>query len=232
MPMPMPMPTTPAAAPREFVADAQATATPTYTHDVVIPAWLKADAVLPPTKPLLVGLIGRAGAGKSTVASMLCDSYAFTELALADPIVNMIGSLLANAGIDGAWMTERALKELPTPLGVSYREMAQSLGTEWGRNLRPGFWLRVLAQRLAGLELQGENIVVSDVRFPDEADFITARGGVLVRVLREQTGPVRDHVSESHVGSLPAAYELLNYGSLATLGDQVEKLIQRLRAGS
>jgi hypothetical protein len=181
-----------------------------------------------PAPPLIIGLTGRAGAGKSTVAAMLAE-YGFAELAFADPIVDMVGALFATAGIDGAWMVERALKEQPTLLGVSYRQLAQTIGTEIGRHIAPDFWLRVMALRVQTPELRDENIVVSDVRFPNEADWITARGGHVVRVLRNDQPAVRPHASESHTDLLPVATELLNFGSRATLSDQVERLVATLR---
>jgi hypothetical protein len=184
---------------------------------------------LPPSKPLLIGLTGRAGAGKSTVASMLAD-YAFVEVAFADPIVDMVGALFALAGVDGAWMVERSLKEQPTVLGVSYRQLAQTIGTEIGRQITADFWVRVMHQRLQALELRDENVVISDVRFPNEADWIRERGGYLVRVLRHDLPAVRPHSSEAHTDLLPVTTELLNFGSLSTLHDQVERLVQTLRS--
>ncbi len=187
-------------------------------------------SVLTPTKPLLIGLPGRAGAGKSTVARMLDEHYAFTELALAEPILDMVCSLYSMAGIDGAWAVERSLKEQPTRLGYSYRHLAQTLGTEWGRQLSPDFWLRVLKLRLEAPELEGESVVISDVRFPNEAEFITRRGGVLVRVVRDIAPAARPHASEAHTDTLPVTTELLNFGSCATLLDQVDRLITSLRS--
>lgn len=187
------------------------------------------QAIDKPPKPLLIGITGRAGAGKSTVARMLEDRFVFVEMALADPIVNMIGSLFADCDIDGAWAIERSLKELPTRLGYSYRQLAQTLGTEWGRHLSPDFWLRVLALRLREPHIEVQNVVISDVRFPNEADFVKARGGVMVRVLREQPTTARHHASEVHTDMLSVDTELLNFGSQATLLDQVERLVQKLR---
>jgi hypothetical protein len=141
-----------------------------------------------------------------------------------------IGALFAIAGVDGAWMVERALKEQPTVLGHSYRRLAQTLGTEWGRQqLGADFWLHVAGLRLACPELAVENVVISDIRFPNEAQWLQQRGGVLVRVLRDSTRPVAPHSSENHADTLPATHELWNLGSLATLHDQVDRLIDNLR---
>lgn len=182
-------------------------------------------------EPLLIGLTGRASAGKSTVAAMLEEHHAFSQLALADPILEMLCTLFEHAGIDGAWAVERALKEQPTRLGFSYRHLAQTLGTEWGRSLSPDFWLRVLKLRLADLQaVGGFNVVVSDVRFPNEAEFITSQGGVVVRVVRDVSPSARPHASEAHTDTLPVTTELLNFGSTATLLDQVDRLITTLRS--
>jgi hypothetical protein len=138
------------------------------------------------TAPLLIGLTGRAGAGKDTVACYLEAQYAFAPIGFADPIRDMLGVLLQHVDVDGAWLCERELKELPAPvLGLSYRHLAQTLGTEWGRTLHADLWLRIaefrVNQRLDG----GDNVVLCDVRFPNEAAWLRAAGGQLVRVERE-----------------------------------------------
>lgn len=184
---------------------------------------------MPDKHRIIIGLTGRAGAGKSTVAAYLEHKWAMHQIAFAEPIQSMLCQLFAVAGIDGAWTADRALKELPTSLGWSYRHLAQSLGTEWARHqLADDFWLRVAGTRIDTPMMQTEHVVISDVRFPNEADWIRARGGVIVRVLREGLPSVRLHESERHADSIMPDTELLNFGSLSTLHDQIDRMVEHL----
>ena len=185
----------------------------------------------PAHRPLLVGLIGRAGAGKSTVSAYLEHEFAFEQVAFADPIFAMVMALFQAADVDENWAMERALKEKPTPvLGLSYRRLAQTLGTEWGRQvLGDDLWVRIAAHKAQQTLQMDLSVVISDVRFPNEAAWITGMGGVLVRVQRPDVERVHPHVSESHVISLPQHHTLINGGSFATLEDQVDRLVSELR---
>lgn len=187
------------------------------------------------TAPLFIGLTGRAGAGKSTVAQHLEAEWAFEPIAFADPILAMTLALFNEAGVDGAWAVERALKEQPAPaLGVSYRRIAQTLGTEWGRDLMgPDFWLRVAAHKVHVARLHQASTVISDVRFPNEAQWVIEQGGLLVRVTRPDLPPLpadtAAHSSERYAERLPAHVELVNGASIDTLRDRVDDLVRSLR---
>lgn len=183
-----------------------------------------------PDGPRLLGLCGAAGAGKSTVASVLEHVFSVEQVALADPIVNMVHSLLNDAGVPGCWITERVLKEQPSSIGYSYRQLAQTLGTDWGRNmLDPGLWMRVAQHRIAQAAAHERHVVVSDIRFPDEAEWLQRMGGVLVRVQRQGgMADVRLHESEMHAATLPAEYVLHNQGTLEDLAHGAKQLAREL----
>ena len=167
---------------------------------------------------LLIGLTGLAGAGKDTVRAILEKNHDAFGLAFADPMRDMLGALLESIGLSSEWMTERHLKELVIPeLGTSYREMAQRLGTEWGRAIGEDFWLRIASAKVQMYRQQGDHIVISDVRFPNEAAWIQAQGGVVWRILRPGLEAVRSHASEMHFDHLPYDYTILNQGSLEEL---------------
>lgn len=150
------------------------------------------------TMPRLIGLTGTAGSGKDTVRRMLEEHHGYTGFAFADPIRSMLSALLESAGTSPEWMTDRARKEATIPaLGTSYRHLAQTLGTEWGRSIEPEFWLRIASARLDALQDQGlRHFVISDVRFLNESAWIKVLGGEVWRIDRPSAEPVRQHASE------------------------------------
>lgn len=178
--------------------------------------------------PLIIGLAGRAGVGKDTAAAWLFGRHGFERYAFADPLRSMLGQLLADAGVDPGYLYESAAKELVIPeLGVSARQLMQTLGTEWGRSLRPDFWLRMaeLALGLPDAPVH-DRIVISDVRFPDEAAWIKARGGFVLRIERPTAPGVRAHVSEALQFAADATID--NSLTLALLHLQLDEAISDL----
>lgn len=178
--------------------------------------------------PHLIGLTGLAGSGKDASRRFL-EAHGYTGFAFADPIRSMLRELLTSNGIDSTYMDERALKEAIIPaLGVSYRHMAQTLGTEWGRSLQGDFWLRLAGAYMADILDQGFEpcrFVISDVRFQNEADWVRARGGVIWRVERTSAAPVRAHASELEISGLTCDRVIKNNGSLCELGTAVDEAL-------
>ena len=178
---------------------------------------------------ILIGLTGHAGSGKDTVRNIM-ETEGFVGLAFADGIRGMLRELLTSAGIDDAYIDERTLKETIIPeLGVSYRHMAQSLGTEWGRNLQKDFWLRLSSAFLRDQTDAGEShFVISDVRFSNEADWVKRQGGQIWRIHREGLAGVRAHVSESGVDSIKPHRTIHNNGTPEQLAEAVALAIESL----
>lgn len=167
----------------------------------------------------LIGITGYAGTGKDTVRCML-EQKGFTGLAFADPIRTMLRSLLRSSGLSETYIDCRQLKENTIPaLGVSYRHLAQTLGTEWGRTVQHDLWLRLAAAKMmtASRENSAARFVISDVRFCNEADFVRNLGGQIWRVERQSAPSVRQHVSESEIDSLKVDQYIHNNGTLIEL---------------
>lgn len=134
---------------------------------------------------MLIGLCGAAGAGKNTVADFLADSSgcAFLQVAFADPLYECVSVI---TGLPVAQLKDREVKEASVPwLGKSPRQMLQSLGTEWGRDtIHDEIWIRITMNRVASELACGRSVVITDVRFDNEAAAITQAGGEVWRVVR------------------------------------------------
>lgn len=182
--------------------------------------------------PRIISFTGRAGSGKDTAAAMLLElldaryNQHAIRLAFAGPLRACIRLMVA--ADERHYLTDRTLKEQPIPsLGCSYRELAQTLG-DWGRERTPDYWVRILANSVA--VWNSHVAVITDVRYPNEAEWIAANEGVLIRIDRPGIGGVREHSSESHVDQLRADFTILNTGTLAELQLAVERTTARIAA--
>ncbi len=144
----------------------------------------------------IIGLTGPAGCGKTTVAGMVEGGVV---IQLADPLYSGLAVML---GVDESILRNRASKESPLPgLGRSPRQLLQTLGTEWGReHVGEDVWLRIAGRRIASLQAAGAAVVViADVRFPNEAEWIRAQGGEVWRIVREPATQAAAHASEQGI---------------------------------
>jgi len=171
---------------------------------------------------MLIGICGKAGAGKDTVAEQILRHDNFVRLSFADPIKQMLSILGVNC-------MNRETKEVPDDrFGVSPRRMAQTLGTEWGRNLiDQDIWLKIAQERWRELKYSNTNLVIPDVRFPNELAWIRKEGYV-IHVTRD-VAPVEEHSSENSIDiNLEWDSWLENNGTIAELHAEVNKLMENL----
>ena len=149
-----------------------------------------------PSAPAIIGLTGPAGCGKTTVAGMIEGAVV---IQLADPLYAALALML---GVDEAILRHRGAKERPLPgFDRSPRQLLQTLGTDWGRAfVGPDVWLRMAGRRIDALHAAGApTVVLADVRFENEAEWIRNRGGEVWRVEREPTAAAAAHVSEAGI---------------------------------
>lgn len=191
-----------------------------------------------PKLPPIIGLTGAAGAGKDSVAIILASRHGALRLSVAEPIRAMLAALLDHLDISRDYLTERELKETNIPgIGSSYRQLAQTLGTEWGRQQIPGLWINMARTLMDNIDADNRRAgfdprmwVISDVRFPDEAEFVRQRGGVIWRVVRPGLEPVRPHISEAGAHTIEPDARLINDSTVEHLAQRVAALLQQTAA--
>lgn len=148
----------------------------------------------------MIGITGKIGSGKDTIADYLVSKYNYTKLSLAEPIKSALAAML-DEPIENFY--DRNLKEQHIPeLGLSRRQLAETLGTEWGRYTiknyigNQDFWLKLLKYKISKNNLQ--RIVVPDVRFDNEVNFIRENKGIIINVIRPSFNIESDHISNNN----------------------------------
>lgn len=156
----------------------------------------------------IIGLCGKAGAGKDTAADYMVARHGFIKYSMAQPIKAMLNA--AFFGWTPEQWNDRAWKEAHQDLlGSSPRIMAQTLGTEWGREtINPDLWVRVASEHVRYLRHAAQRedlplykgVVIADIRFVNEATWINSyERGMVLRVDRPASmmGLVSEHKSEA-----------------------------------
>jgi len=128
---------------------------------------------------LLIGLVGHIASGKTIVAEYLTKQYRFVPLSFGE----------------GVKEVTQALRLKPS------RKNLQEIGTDVLRKWRSDIWVDVLDSKLKVKETErdfrdayvysggfnsfsidpiGSRYVIPDVRFPNEANYIASKGGILI----------------------------------------------------
>jgi predicted kinase len=172
---------------------------------------------------LVIGIAGRMGAGKDTVAGVLAREYGFTQYNFATPLKEEVCARLSRT----VWAAVNVLSETDTELASRLqtmyaggmtspqvlheivwnikppivRELLQEYGTEVRRTDHPDYWVDAWGkavgdyQNYAGQKGTLARVVASDVRFENECHAIQHFGGQLVHVVREGA---RDASQDAH----------------------------------
>ncbi|MEU1074305.1 MULTISPECIES: hypothetical protein [unclassified Streptomyces] len=181
---------------------------------------------------LHIGLIGRARSGKDTVGQWLTNHRGYRRVAFADPLKEM--ALRLNPIIEGSGDSWR-LKETVTETGwesakdayPEVRRLLQELGAAV-RTMDEDFWLRQALATVADVdERTGLPCVITDVRYPNEAESLKRAGFTLVYIDRPGI-PHLDHESEGAIAPDVADHILINNGTVADLYRETHVIADRI----
>ena len=141
---------------------------------------------------MIIGICGFIGSGKDTVADYLVNFHEFRRESFANTLKDAVAAVFGwdRTMLEGRtkearewreqvdpWWAERLNKPTLTP-----RWILQQWGTEVCRNgFHDDIWSASLENKMRKTK---DNIVISDVRFPNEIKAIKNAGGQVVRVIR------------------------------------------------
>lgn len=164
----------------------------------------------------VIGLTGYAQSGKDTLASILVEKYGYSRVAFADKIrdflyginpmvacspTGYLRDLVNLVGWDKA-KQEPQVRRLLQDLGISARELIDE-----------NIWVTTALKHIG----KDERVVVTDVRFENEAMMIKLMGGQLWRVKRPGVEAVNSHVSETQLDGYKVDQIFVNSGSIQDL---------------
>jgi hypothetical protein len=184
-----------------------------------------------PPLPPLIGLSGKKRAGKDTFAGGLIARGA-TRVAFADPLKEAaygLNPIIGRPAFPGvlAPQSDVRLATYVDALGwerakenPEVRRTLQEFGVKI-REIDPAFWVRAGMMRAASID---GPVVVTDVRFPNEAEAISAAGGVLVRIDRPGLVSTDEHPSETALDDYPFDLVVVNDKSAETLFETARTL--------
>lgn len=163
----------------------------------------------------VLGLTGYAGSGKDYTYAHLKETYdgMVARVAFADGVRFEIAEAL-----DLRYTPhERILWNKPYPPEV--RALLQWWGTEFRRAQDPDYWVKKGIERIHEYEAHADLVVVTDVRFANEAQAIKEIGGMVVEVVaadhlrKERLGGSLPPVHDSEVIDFPVDFHIIsNYG--------------------
>lgn len=141
---------------------------------------------------MIIGFVGLIGAGKDTAADYLVNFHGFRRDSFANTLKDAVAAVFGwdRVLLEGRTKEAREWREQVDPwwaerLGIpelTPRWILQRWGTEVCRNgFHDDMWIASLENKM---RKTSDNIVISDVRFPNEIKAIHDAGGIVVRVKR------------------------------------------------
>ena len=184
---------------------------------------------------ILIGIGGKARAGKDTAARYLVSEHGFYHASFARRLKQVTQ---VKFGLLDEECSKKNYSKVIERWGISFRKMLQLEGTEAGwqiydRHMSPGpsLWVRHIAHEWIIVQESTNylGMVLSDMRFQHELDWIKSQGGVGWKVLRpEADGDVgiKGHASETW--EFEADAELVNDTTIIDLFSRVETQFQKV----
>lgn len=176
----------------------------------------------------IIAVSGKIGSGKSTLCDIIGSMVGQHKiLAFADDLKHIV-SILCGLPI-GSMYTEEGKNTFVESYGMTAGEMLQKIGTDVLRqHFDTDIWVKSLYNKIK----EGDMVLIPDVRFPNEAQFLRDKGATLIRINGDPVGnrakSKRDqtHPSETALDSW-ADWDLVieNDGTLEELKEKVQKFL-------
>jgi len=201
----------------------------------------------------IIAVAGLIDSGKGTVSEYLAEHHDYRKLAFADKLKDAVAAIFGwpRHLLEGDTRESRLWRETEDTwwsarLGytVTPRLMLQYMGTEAGRNVfGQDIWIASVEKAI--LNTNNINHVLTDLRFPNEADLVKRLFGINIRVERGERPDWYDtavnapekmpelypnvHPSECSLVNYKFDYVIDNNGTLEDLYSKIENILREYK---
>jgi hypothetical protein len=185
---------------------------------------------------MIIGIAGFQGSGKDTIADYLQNIYGFKRDSFAATLKDAVSAVFGwdRDLLEGRTTESRAWREqvdswwatrLNMP-GLTPRVVLQKWGTEVARkSWHDDTWIASLENKLNRAH---NDIVITDVRFPNEIQAVRNAGGIVIRVVRGPEPEWYDLAIETNSGTfnhMARAYPEVHPSEWAWIGTDFDAVI-------
>lgn len=136
----------------------------------------------------IIGLVGFIGSGKGTAADILVKNHGYEKISFASKVKDVAATLFdwPRDLLEGETEESRKWREEKNEFwsekfkqDFTPRLALQLIGTEFGRRVfSKDIWINFLESKIES----NKNYVISDVRFPNEIQWIQEQGGKIIEI--------------------------------------------------
>jgi hypothetical protein len=185
---------------------------------------------------MIIGIAGFQGSGKDTIADYLQNIYGFKRDSFAATLKDAVAAVFGwdRNLLEGRTTESRAWREqvdswwanrLNMP-NLTPRLVLQKWGTEVARkSWHDDTWIASLENKLTRSH---NDIVITDVRFPNEIQAVRNAGGIVIRVVRGPEPEWYDLAIETNSGTfnhMARAYPEVHPSEWAWVGTQFDAVV-------
>lgn len=160
---------------------------------------------------MIIAFSAKARSGKTTAARAIAAANPkFDILSFAKPLKRMT---MEQFDLTPEDMEDKEKVLILGGREVTIRQLLIEVGAMY-RNIDPDFWVKKLWKDAELSMSSGKDIVIDDMRFRNESNFLTERGAKLVRIDRPGVKLI-DDISEKDLDHYHFEYHLGNTGTMA-----------------
>lgn len=171
----------------------------------------------------IIGIVGLKSSGKSTCAEYMVRNYNYHEFAFANPLKKICKILFSLTDSD----VHRNKEQINPNWGITNREILQKFGTDVCRDLLPkvfpqitkSVWITIMEKNIK----EYEDIIISDVRYPDEAKFIKDNNGIILEIVRPELK--NDDLHQSETQKIESDFKITNDSSIINFYQQISNFL-------